>query len=65
MLIVLVLETADIWSLNPDSETGTADSTDFKDFEEVFGDDGTNLFVARLQDAANRNLFYPCNPRNL
>ena len=65
MLSVLVLETPDIWPLNPDSETGTADSTDFKDFEEVFGDDGTNLFVARLQDAANRNLFYPCNPRNL
>ena len=38
----------------PDSEIGTADSTDFTDFEEVVGDDRTNLFAARLEDAANR-----------
>ena len=31
--------------LSPDSEIGTADSTDFTDFEELVGDDRTNLFV--------------------
>jgi hypothetical protein len=33
--------------LNPDSEIGTADSTDFTDFEEVIEDDRTNLFVPK------------------
>ena len=33
--------------------------TDFTDFEEVVGNEGTNLFVARLKGAANRHLLYP------
>ena len=43
----------------------TADSADFTDFEGVIGDVRTNLFVAKLQGIDNRNLFYPCNLRNL
>jgi hypothetical protein len=49
---------------NPNSAIGTADSTDFTDFEEVIGDDRTNLFVAKLQGVANRNLCI-CNLRYL
>ena len=51
--------------MNPDSEIGTADSTDFTDFEEVIRDDRTNRFAAKLQGVANRNLLYLCNLRNL
>jgi hypothetical protein len=40
----------------------TADSTDFTDFEEVIEDDHTNLFVAKLQGAANRNLLFVRSP---
>jgi len=39
-----------------DSAIGTADSTDFTDFEEVIGDDRTNLFVAKLQVVARRGV---------
>jgi len=49
----------------PDSEIRTADSTDFTDFEEVIGHDLTNLFVAKLQGIADRNLLFLCNLRNL
>ena len=45
--------------LSPDSEIGTTDSTDFTDFEEVIGDERTNLLEAKLQGVANCNLLYP------
>jgi len=51
--------------LNLNSEIETADFADFTDFEEVIGDERTNLFVAKLQGIDNRNLLYPCNLRNL
>ena len=41
--------------MNPDSEIGTADSTDFTDFEEVIG---MTVFVAKRQGVANRDLLY-------
>jgi hypothetical protein len=47
--------------LNPDSEIGTTDSTDFADFEEVIGDARTNFFVAKLQGVADHNLLYLCS----
>ena len=52
---------------NPDldSEIETTDSADFTDFQEVIGDERTNLFVAKLQGIDNRNLLYPWNLRNL
>ena len=52
-------------SLNLNSEIETTDSADFADFEKVIGAERTNLFVANLQGIDNRNLFYPCNLRNL
>ena len=48
---------------NPDSEIRTTDSTDSTDFAEVIGDERTNLFVAKLQGVANRNLLYRCYNR--
>ena len=47
------------------SEKETTDSADFTDFQEVIGDERTNLFVAKLQGIHNRNLLYPWNLRNL
>jgi hypothetical protein len=43
----------------------TADCTDCTDFEEVVEDDRTNLFVAKVQGVANRNLLSLYNLRNL
>jgi len=45
--------TVSVCTFNPDSEIGTADSTDFTDFEEVIGDGRMNLFMAKLQGDAN------------
>ena len=52
-------------SADLNSEIETTDSADFTDFEEVIGDERTNLFLAKLQGIDNRNLLYPCNLRNL
>ena len=46
--------------LNLNSEIETADFADFTDFEEVIGDERTNLLVAKLQGIYNPNL---CNLR--
>jgi hypothetical protein len=49
--------------LDLNSEIETADSADFTDFEEVIGDERTNLFAAKLQGDYNCNLLYPFNLR--
>jgi hypothetical protein len=56
---------ADVRLLILNSEIETTDSADFTDFEEVIGDERTNLFVAKLQGIDNCNLLCPCNLRNL
>jgi len=50
---------------NLDSEIETTDSADFTDFEEVIGDERTNLLVTKLQGIDNRNLLYPCDQRDV
>ena len=50
---------------NRSSQTETAHSADFTDFEEVIGSEDKNLFVAKLQGIDNRNLLYLCNLRSL
>ena len=54
-----------IGAFNLNAEIETTDSADFTDFEEVIGDERTNLFVAKLHRVDNRNPLYPCNLRNL